>query len=163
MHGPFMFEPLKARTVDKKWEALSKAWRDFDPQLINDQSCEESLRVIGHAKKAHAILSVAQLIAKMTWPKFKSQYCRNADSLATLPWMGPANRRLVARNLGLEDVGKADIWLLRVAQKFDFETVDEMLAFISKEVGDSPGVADLYLWAFLSDNPSALGTSDQDE
>jgi hypothetical protein len=58
---------------------------------------------------------------------------------------GSANRRLVARNLGLEDVGKADIWLLRVAQKFDFETVDEMLAFISKEVGDSPGVADLYL------------------
>ena len=80
---------FKARIVNTKWAALSKAWRDFDPQLRNGQSREEALKVIGHEKKANAILSVARLIAKVTWPKFKSQYCRNADSLATLPRMGP--------------------------------------------------------------------------
>ena len=119
--------------------------------------------VIAHAKKADAILSVARLIAKETWPKFKSQYCRNTESLGTLPWMGSANRRLVSRNLGLEDVGKSDIWLLRAAQRFDFETVDKMLTFVSNTVGDSPAVADLYLWAFLSDNPGALRPSEPDE
>jgi hypothetical protein len=154
---------FKARTVGKKWDALKKAWRGFDPQLMNDQSREEALKVIAHEKKANAILSVARLIVKTTWPKFKSQYCYNADSLGPLPWMGVANRRLVAKNLGLEDVGKADIWLRRVADKFDFENVDDMLTFISNTVGDSPSVADLYLWAFLSDNPGALTPSEQDE
>jgi len=32
---------FKARTVGKKWEDLKKAWRGFDPQLMNDQSRDE--------------------------------------------------------------------------------------------------------------------------
>jgi hypothetical protein len=154
---------FRARTIKKKWDDLRKAWQGFDPSLMNERTRAESLKVIGHAKKADAILSLARMILKETWPKFKSQYCRSANSLGLLPWMGAANRQFVARNLGLEDVGKSDIWLRRVADKFDFEKVDEMLTFISNQVGDGPGLADLYLWAFLSDNPGALRQSELDE
>jgi uncharacterized protein (TIGR00725 family) len=152
---------FKASTVAAKWSALERAWQAFNPAAINKSARDAAFAVIAHPKKANAILEVATRIreAKGGWPSFKEAHCRSADALGALPWMGPANRRFLARNLGIGDFGKPDRWIERLAAAFRFDTTDHMLEVIRGQTDDSPSRSDFYLWAYLSDNPDALPPS----
>jgi hypothetical protein len=149
---------FKASTVAAKWSALETAWRGFYPAAIDESARHAALAIIAHEKKANAILQIANRIrdAAGGWPSFKQTYCYSAEALGALPWMGPANRRFLARNLGIGDFGKPDRWIERLATTFGFVTPDTMLEVIRHRAGDSLGRSDFYLWAYLSDNPDAL-------
>ena len=144
---------LRATTVKAKWPLLQSAWANFDPARITDASAAEARKAINHVNKTSAIRRVAAQIATAAdWALFRKKYLRDVQSLTCLAWMGPANSRFLARNLGIADVGKPDRWIVGLAARFDFETVEAMFDAIHKAVGDSPGDSDLYLWAYLAEN-----------
>ncbi len=99
---------------------------------------------------------MAQELDAKGWAAFKAAYVADETMLGQLAWMGEANRRFLARNLGLARVGKPDRWLLRLADFFGFASLDSALSVIEASVGDDPGLADAYIWAYLSENPAAL-------
>lgn len=147
---------FKAGTVSVKWTALSKAWKQFNPGAIGEAERAAARQFINHESKTGAIVTVAKMIASSGWPEFRATYLVDTESIAWLPWMGPANRRFLARNLRIADVGKPDRWLVRFAEYFGYADVDEALGVICDEVGDPPGLADAYIWAYLAENPTAL-------
>jgi hypothetical protein len=154
---------FRARALRTLWSPLSKAWNEFEPARMNEAARVSSLEVLGHTGKSQAVLAVAKLIGDMGWAAFRTAYCVNADTLGELPWMGPANKRFLARNLRIQNVAKPDIWMLRLAVAFGFASVDMMMAAIEAGTGDDPGRADAYLWAYMSDNPYSLAAqSDED-
>ena len=147
---------FKANTVDTKWAELRKAWRGFNPGEVDKRARRDALRLIAHKSKTRAILQIARMITRMDWPPFKATYVVDACSIGRLPWMRPANRRFLARNLRLADVGKPDRWLVRFAERFGYDSVDEALEVLEADTGDNPGLADAYIWAYLSERPGAL-------
>lgn len=147
---------FKARTVRIKWASLRAAWHDFQPGLIDDEARRNALALIAHKSKTSAILHTARMIAGTEWSRFRESFLANEDSIGRLSWMGPANRRFLARNLRLADNGKPDRWLIRFAERFGYRSVDAALAVIENATGDTPGLADVYVWAYLSEHPSAL-------
>jgi len=65
----------------------------------------------------------------------------------TLPFIGPVTVQHLAKNLGVE-AAKPDRHLTRLADRFGYETVQEMCSAISGRTGDSLSVTDLVLWRF---------------
>jgi len=65
--------------------------------------------------------------------------------LHTKPYMGPALKLQVARDLGVADVAKPDIWLTRIAGRAG-ETVQGLCERLARETGESVGEVDLVLW-----------------
>ena len=65
--------------------------------------------------------------------------------IQTLPYMGPATSYHLARNLGI-DVAKPDRHLVRIAEHFNYDDVQQMCKFISSQTGDRIGTADIVLW-----------------
>lgn len=80
----------------------------------------------------------------------------SGQSAGLLPWMLPTNHGLLARNLRLADIGKPDRWLIRFAERFGYRDVDETLSVVERISGDDHSLADIYIWAYLSENPEGL-------
>lgn len=71
------------------------------------------------------------------------------DYLQTLPWIGPITKYHLARNLGV-DVAKPDRHLVKLAKRFEFDTVQEMCESISKQTNERVGVIDVILWRYCN-------------
>lgn len=147
---------FKATTVRAKWPALRAAWKEFEPTAIDDTSAAAAHTVISNGLKTKAIRNMARRLTTTPWHELEQIYCESSEALGQLPWLGAANRRFLARNLGIEQVGKPDVWILRLAAWLGVEW-EEMFEIIEAETGDDAAIADLLLWVYLSENPHALG------
>lgn len=58
----------------------------------------------------------------------------------------------LAKNIGLEDTAKDDVWLVRIKDRFQALDVGEVTSYLSEEFNDSQHVVDLILWAYCADN-----------
>ena len=53
------------------------------------------------------------------------------DVLEELPGIGPVTKRHLAKNIGLEDTAKPDVWLVRCADECGADSVHELVSFLS--------------------------------
>lgn len=74
---------------------------------------------------------------------------RPIEALRSLPFMGPATTRHLAKNIGF-DVVKPDRHLLRIAAVAQFSSPDELCRAISALVGDRLSVVDSVLWRYAT-------------
>lgn len=104
--------------------------------------------------KAQAVQVVRRRIFEEGWEDFRDAHLidRDPKKIGGLPFMGPALRCHMARNLGNLGVVKPDLHLNRLAKRYSFESAQKMC----EQLSDQPaGITDLVLFFAAVD----LGTT----
>jgi len=109
---------------------------------------ENGISAINHPSKKKAIEESE--ITFYSWFEtlkgFKTDI-EKVEYLETLPHIGKITKYHLARNLGI-DCAKPDRHLVRLAEKYGYDNVQEMCQFISDVVGDRIGTVDVVLWRY---------------
>ena len=158
---------IHMRTIRKKWDALENAFRDWNCAAIleNRSSVEaEALKVLNHQKKVGAIFHTAQVVMEQGWAEIEAKILDGMVKdgsgniypseqffacVCALPWMGRANSRFLAKNLGF-DLAKNDRHLRRLAEEYghtpDADGVQRFVEKVSQCVGGRISVVETVLW-----------------
>lgn len=148
----FKFEILK-----HKFPALKKAFHNFDlEKLCRMESIKPVLTVFNNERKAKCVLRGARLINKEGFSNFKKRILalekQVPEALDKLPGVGEINRNQLARDIGLMDVAKGDVWLQKLTKLFLAPSHSIMVEYLAKTFNEKQGVVDVILWRFCADN-----------
>lgn len=144
---------FRVSTVRAKFPALQEAYLNFDLEaLATTGSADAAMEIINHAGKAAGFLRGARLIHDEGFDNFKARVKREGmAALRSLPYIGDITQKHLAKNIGLADVPKDDVWLVRLAYHFEAPTVEELTSWLAKEVEATQHVVDLVLWQYCAD------------
>lgn len=86
---------------------------------------------IRNKRKADGFLAGCRMIAERGFDAFKRRLeDRGVDLLEELPGVGPVTKHHLAKNIGLRDTAKPDVWLVRCAEACGTTSVDEFVSFL---------------------------------
>ncbi len=103
-----------------------------------------------HARKIDALIEISRTVASRgVVPLLADLRERGPDSLLTLPYMGPATSRHLAKNLGI-DTAKPDRHLIRVAEATGYTSPASLCEHLARMVGDTIAVVDVVIWRFAT-------------
>jgi hypothetical protein len=144
---------FKVSILTQKFEQMKAAYCNFDLEHICGlESLDAPLAAINNQAKAKGFFKGCRLIREEGFEKFKARVrSEGIDALSTLPFIGSITKKHLARNIGLLDVAKDDVWLVRLAKAFEAGNVDELTDFLSKDLRERKGVVDLILWRYCAD------------
>lgn len=142
----------KVSIIEKLFPKLRAAFKEFDlDSLARMRSIKPVLDVFNNERKASAFLEGSKLIAHEGFSAFKKRLQANGvDELEKLPGLGPITKFHLAKNIGLVDQAKPDIWLERAACACSSE-VDELVTFLSDKYKMSRHIVDVILWRYGAD------------
>lgn len=147
---------FKVSIIDGIWEALKEAFYGFSPEKIQDACIHRAMKEFRHERKARAVVDTANILRQMNWGAFAEEYLSSLSRMERLPFIGPATRYHLARNLGM-GYAKPDRHLLRIAEYCGFgDDVQGLCGHIAKKKRILVGVVDSVLW-FLA---AEFGTHD---
>ena len=111
---------FRVSTVDQKFDRLKAAYCAFDIDKIRKlQSLDAALAVIGNCLKAKGFVEGCRRISEEGFERFKAAVkSEGIDALQTLPFIKSVTSKLLAKNIGLADIAKDDLWLLRLAEEY---------------------------------------------
>jgi len=144
---------FRASIVAEKRPALARAWFDYDlGSIVTSDSIEPALSVINNKRKAAAFLKGCHQIHDEGYEDFKARALHTGWPIYTeLPYIGDILAQYIATITGLQDLAKPDVWVVRIKDGFNADSVDELIDFLQDEFGYSRRVTDLYLWRLCSD------------
>ena len=144
----FRYHTIKARFPD-----LAEAFHGFDlERLTRMRSLQSVLKVFGNERKASNFLDGAKAISNEGFSAFKKRLALGGPNvLEELPGIGPITKNHLAKNIGLADVAKADVWLVRAADVCGAGSVPELVDFLHHQSGESRHVIDVVLWTYGRD------------
>jgi hypothetical protein len=144
---------FKAAIVQAKFPALKQAFHHFDlDALARMESLAPALAVLGNERKARCFLHGAQAIAAEGWGHFKRHLQRGGPViLQKLPGIGPITQYQLAKDIGLMDVPKPDVWLRRMAALCGAKDVFELVTYMAAVTGEPQRVIDVALWRYAVD------------
>jgi len=144
---------FKVEIIKAKFPKLKIAFKDFDlDSLSRMRSINQALKIFNNEIKANCFLKGSKTIYEEGFSNFKKNLKNNGvDYLEKLPGIGPITKFHLAKNIGLIDAEKPDIWLVRVADEYN-ATVSEIVDFLSKKNLLSRHVVDVILWRYLAEN-----------
>lgn len=148
---------FKAATIEAVFPALRTAFRDFElADLARMRSLKPVLNVFNNERKANSFLEGSKTIAEEGFSTFKKRLRKEGiDTLEQLPGIGPITKYHLAKNIGLVDEAKPDIWLVRAANACS-STVEEIVAFLSEKYSVSRHAVDVILWRYGADRGLGL-------
>ena len=148
---------FKVATVEAVFPDLKEAFKGFDIQALSRmRSVKPVLRVFNNERKANSFLNGGKDIAAEGFSAFKKRLKKEGvDMLEHLPGIGPITKYHLAKNIGLVDGAKPDIWLVRAAEACD-TSVNELVEYLSCEYGMSRHAVDVVLWRHGADNGLGL-------
>lgn len=148
---------FKVATIESIFPSLRSAFKEFELEsLANMKSIKPVLAIFNNERKAGAFLKGSKLIAKEGFSAFKRRLQKEGiDMLEQLPGIGPITKYHLAKNIGLADEAKPDIWLERAADKCS-STVQELVAFLSERYSMSRHAVDVILWRYGADKGLGL-------
>lgn len=143
----FSFERLKPFEP-----RLRQAFKDFEPSaLARMRSVKPVLRVFRNERKATCFLKGAHALIDEGFTAFKRRLRQGGvDVLMELPGIAGITKNHLARNIGLKDTAKADIWLERAAKLCDTDVVS-LSAYLAEKLDETQGTIDLAIWALGKD------------
>jgi len=149
---------FKVAIVKMKFEKLERAFKGFDlDKLSRTRSVQPALKIINHERKALGFLEGAKKIHKEGFSNFKKRLKSGGMGvLKELPYIGEVTQKHLAKNIGLEDTAKDDVWLVRIKECFHALDVREVTSYLSEESKDSQHVVDLILWVYCANNAGVL-------
>ena len=138
--------------VETKFPLLKHGFKAFEPEkLCRMRSIAPVLAIINNAKKARNFLDGAQAVIQEGFPNFKRRIAEGGpQALTELPGIGPITKDHLAKNIGLADVPKADIWLRRAA-KICRTSVTDLTQYIANETKENNHTVDIAIWTFGKD------------
>jgi len=141
---------FKISIIEDKFDGIKKAFKDFDIEKLSKiKSVEAVLRFFNNERKANSFLKGAQLIYREGFSKFKDRIQKEGpEALEELPGIGRVTKKLLARNIGLEDVAKDDVLIRRLVKYLDAADEKELVGYLSSEFGEKKGLVDGVLWRF---------------
>ncbi len=144
---------FKWSILEKKFPALKKTFRGFRVQYVcKISNVTPILKVFNYERKARNVIEGSKMIGGEWFTKLKQCNPKQAVKLLDeLPGIGPINKNELARNIGLADVAKPDIWIQRITKVFGFSHYKKMTKYLSEKFGEKQGVVDLVLWRFCAD------------
>ncbi len=144
---------FRVDVLTRKFEQLKAAYCEFHADRIcRLPSADAALAVINNRRKAAGFIAGCRRIHTEGFERFKARVkAGGLDALRSLPYIGPVTAKHLARNIGLLDVPKDDVWLVRLANDFGAADVEELTGHIAREFGERKGVVDLILWRFCAD------------
>ncbi len=143
---------FKVSILEVKFSKLEHAFKDFDLASISRmRSVSAALKVINHDTKARCFLEGCKSIAQEGFRNFKHrlEVC-GLCPLEALPGIGPITKYHLAKNIGLQDTAKPDIWLERAASLCS-TSVNGLVEYLSHEYRMSRHAVDLVLWKYGAD------------
>jgi 3-methyladenine DNA glycosylase Tag len=144
---------FEVSTIEAVFPQLERAFKDFElDRLARMRSLAPVLAVFNNERKANCFLKGSKEIAEEGFPNFKKRLkAQGICVLEALPGIGPVTKYHLAKNIGLVDEAKPDIWLVRAAEACN-TTVNELVAFLSEQYRMSRHVVDVVLWRHGADN-----------
>ncbi|MFH1825286.1 MAG: hypothetical protein ABH873_08720 [Candidatus Firestonebacteria bacterium] len=148
---------FKVKTIEALFPRLQKAFLNFDlAALAQMRSLTAVLTVFKNKIKANCFFKGSKAIAAEGFSTFKRRLEKQGiNILEELPGIGPITKCLLARNIGLADVEKRDIWLKR-ASKACNASVSEFVTFLSKHNKEKRGVVDVVIWRYGAEKKFGL-------
>lgn len=143
---------FRVSVLTKLFPELTHAFKNFDlDALSRTRSIRPVLQVFNNQRKAESFLKGVKLIAEEGFSNFKQRMIsEGVDGLDALPGIGKITKSHLAKNIGLADVAKPDIWLVRAADLCG-TTVDPLVSFLSQKYELSQHVVDLVIWRYGAD------------
>jgi hypothetical protein len=136
------------------WAVLNAGMREQAARSIFLKYIETmDTNVIRHDGKRKAIEHVLDN-CKMYYDKLLSSD-NKIEWFVTLPWIGDITKYHIARNLGIDAV-KPDRHLVRLAERFGYETPLKMCEAIKGETSERLGVIDVVLWRYCNLQPNYI-------
>jgi len=115
-------------------------------------SIDHVLPIFGSRRKAQCFLEGAKLIKREGWKHFKKRMGRCGSGVLTeLPGIGPVTKDHLAKNIGLIDTAKPDVWLIRAAKTCKASGVAELVEFLHEQTGETRHVIDVAIWTYARD------------
>ena len=148
---------FKVSTIEAIFPDLQTAFKEFElEELAKMESTKQVLAIFNNESKASSFLKGSKIIAKEGFSAFKKRL-QNAgiDMLDELPGIGPITKFHLAKNIGLADEAKPDVWLCRAADACS-STVQELVAFLSEKYVMSRHAVDVILWRYGADKGLGL-------
>ena len=145
---------MRESVIRKIFPHISEVFLHWEcPYRITSQadSCKaEALKVFGHEGKISAILEIIRRICIDGFTRTRKLIQNGGiDFLMTMPFLGPATARHLAKNLGIE-IAKPDRHLIRAAAASGHESPATLCETISGVVGDRISVVDIVIWRFAT-------------
>lgn len=144
---------FRANVLQQKFDDLAEAFHNFDIEKLNRmRSVKRVLSIINHELKAKSFLKGAKQIYQEGFSSFKARLKSNGmETLQELPYIGKITQKHLARNIGLLDTSKDDIWLTRLAKRFNAPSVQALTSFLARQFRTTEGVVDLVLWRYCAE------------
>lgn len=143
----FKYEIIKA-----KFPESETAFKNFNlDRIVRMRSLKPVLSVFNNELKANAFLRGCHLINEEGFENFKARLARDGvDTLEELGGIGKVVKYHLAKNIGLADCAKPDIWMIRVAEHCEGE-LKEIVPYLCKNYKLSAHVVDVILWKYCSE------------
>jgi len=144
---------FKVSIVESIFPSLRTAFKNFElSDIAKMRSIKPVLAIFNNERKANSFLEGSKLIANEGFSNFKNRLRRDGvDVLEELPGIGPITKFHLAKNIGLVDEAKPDIWLVRAADICS-ASIEELVIFLSEKYGMTRHVVDIILWRHGADN-----------
>jgi len=148
---------FKVSTIEAIFPDLKTAFKEFElEELSKMKSTKAVLAIFNNERKASSFLEGSKAIAQEGFSAFKKRLQNTGiDMLEELPGIGPITKYHLAKNIGLSDEAKPDIWLVRAAESCS-ASVEELVAFLSDKFGMSRHAVDVILWRYGADKGLGL-------
>jgi hypothetical protein len=145
---------MRESVIRRIFPAVEAAFGHWDsaPWIVEHQSeCRsKATEAFRHARKVDALVEISRTVASCGVASLLDGLrARGPDSLRTLPYMGPATSRHLAKNLGV-DTAKPDRHLVRVAEATGYASPAKLCEHLAHMVGDAVAVVDLVIWRFAT-------------
>lgn len=147
---------FKADIVDAKLPELKKVFKEFDPDaLARMKSVPTAKLPIKHPRKAAAFLQGAKQVHREGWKNFRERIEKKRSKkeqlkiLDELPWIGDVTKYHLAKDTGLVDTAKPDIWLTRCAEDCSTD-VCTLVTFLSEVYNKTHYEVDNILFRYKS-------------
>ena len=144
---------FRAARVEALFPQLRRVYKEFDLEALSRmRSIVPAVGVFKNERKARAFLTGARQVAAEGFPAYKRRLGREGvDMLEELPGVGPITKFHLAKNIGLVDEAKPDLWLVRFAGVCE-ATVPELVGYLSEKYRLPRLTVDVILWRYGVDN-----------
>jgi hypothetical protein len=155
---------MREAVVRSRFNGISAAfrwWRSAEEIARNAADCRSAaLAYFAHPRKMDAIATIAARVADVGFASFRERLILDPIAvLETLPYLGPATARHLAKNIGF-DLAKPDRHLTRLASAAGFQSPIGMCDVIAAFTGESVATVDSVLWRYATLVPNYLALFD---